>query len=180
MSAVSLVNRRQYAAVYDGTNGVALAAEIPGATLLSDDGTTLVIDINNSQYELPVNGALIYDILFPSNVQVIDIFTDTSYLDFWTVEPTVDSVAVQFGQAPFAAGGPLGQTQQINVTLSAPMPSVNMTPMAFITANSGILGLTGHSVVDVDVIDTATVRVTVQSAALAVAGRVSVLAFNNE
>lgn len=83
---VVVVYRKHYAAVYNGRNGADIAADIP-CILVSDDGTVATFLINRTEYTLPIGGALIYQVLYPRNVQVIDIFTETTYEDFWDAQP---------------------------------------------------------------------------------------------
>lgn len=175
---------------YDGTNGEEVADQA-GVNFVSDDGTTLTISIPTPPGQpapavfVSVDERLLLltpaDPVYvevPSTSQVETIATDVAETTATDVATTVAQAVVSnlvdgafdisTGSADLAAGGLGGQTQVLDVAVTPELPSTNLTAMVTKRGAPGLLS--GHGVTAVEILDTDTVRVTVESGIGAAAG----------
>lgn len=157
-------------ALYDGTNGAELIAELVGSTFTSDVAGVLTFDDHQpleQQYTAPWYIFRTADGLFGGAGATPD-----GYLKLAEIVQRYAADGVELVQSVGTASVPaslLGNSgADYDVTISPAQPSAEFVPIAQLRGAPTILY--GHSILSATVIDADTVRVRVQSAAASLAG----------
>lgn len=151
------------AEMYDGSNGTTVAA-IVNCTVVSDNGTTLVIVSSQyDQYTLQLNDWIIWAVTSGSP-GITSILPDGIFQEIYFPAPDLITAT---GSTPVPGLSP-GGSQDVDVTMSPAMSNVDYVPIAMLRGTPAVLQ--GHSIASVSVMDETTVRVVVQSTAGSISG----------
>lgn len=177
------VGRIDITPIYTGANGAALVANLPGVTILSDNGTTMVVThVNTGPVSVAIGDRMIMQGNSFSGLCAASIYGDL-FRDFGALTSTaVTAAAATLGPVLTAAGlkvragGPLavpasvlGQTQNYDVTLTGTaMSNTSYIPWAQLRGAPNIVS--GHGILAVTALSATQVRVQVQSGAASLAG----------
>jgi len=157
MSAIQ-VSQRYLASQYTGANGTAVVADA-GGVLVSDNGSTLVLTINDIQYSVPSGQWLVWSSNGATN-NVADIIPTAEYQGRYVPIPRPSAVGAEDVPALL-----LGANADVDITLSRAMAGTSYDVESWLVGAHATLTKNATSIVD-----ESTVRVNVSTGLAYTAG----------
>lgn len=154
---------------YTGSNGADVVAAIGnGVTLISDTDGTLVIELPNTDHNTIESGEWWLWTFGPPGLIHTDTATDDIYQARYARRPALVTALVTATGTASVGASTLPVTRDVDVTISPAMADAAYVPHVSLRGEPGVIS--GHGILSAAVIDAETVRVTVRSAALSLAG----------